>query len=126
MALRASMLRAFLDGQPCSKAGGLAAPAPGRPCVLAASATRCWHGSAARGQRGLQAQVLAAASRHVAQSASVVERTVDMPADETLQLSAESERRRRSLEASYDAEATPDMLNEARTQQVHFFAKRTL
>jgi hypothetical protein len=52
----------------------------------------------------------------VAQSAALVDETIDL--GDTMQLSEETERRRRSLEQSYDAAATPDLFDEARRQQV--------
>lgn len=58
----------------------------------------------------------AASRHHVAQSAALVDQTIDL--GDTMQLSVETERRRRSLEQSYDAAATPDLFDEARRQQV--------
>ena len=52
----------------------------------------------------------------MAQSAALVDQTIDL--GDTMQLSEETERRRRSLEQSYDAAATPDLFDEARQQQV--------
>ncbi len=113
---------AFLEMQPCSSgrgSGGVAVNQSGLACVLASPSLRCYpsaaHGRPA-GQRGATLPP-AAIQRHVANSAALVERTVALDHEDSVLLSAENERRRRSLEQTFRGApgAEPD---EAQQQQV--------
>jgi hypothetical protein len=115
-----SLSRAFLDTPHiCAKPGCQPVSQPGLAWLLPAPAGRCrqLRPVGHRPGEGQRAGVTPAASRHhVAQSAALVDQTIDL--GDTMQLSEETERRRRSLEQSYDAAATPDLFDEARRQQV--------
>lgn len=107
---------------PCSSSracSGAAASQSGLACVLATPSHRCWHAAPHSRPAGQRSAVPtpAAMQRHVANSAALVERTLELDAEDSMLLSAENERRRRSLEQSWRG-AEAEEPEEARSQQV--------